>query len=330
VLWVGDRSLLVGHEGTKDRTKPGVEHYPTSDDPSGVKLGSLLDLWVDRDDHGWGTITHWEAREIPGLPEGFDAKGHPLKGVVVRVDGARVTVDHEEVPDVMMAMVMPFDVLPAEASAVRPSDRIEGTLLDTPHGFRLVAVKKVGKGDAALRRDVKAIDNGDPFPPMEVPIQDGSSMTIGAGQEKATALTYLYTTCPDPNFCPAISARMAALQEAVGTDARILTITIDPRIDSFPILKRYGRGMGSNPEIWSFGRLEPVHLQRAAMLSGMSVTERGGKIEHLIRLLILDGEGKLVERYDDNEWDLDRVVSQLRTGEPKGPAKTGTLKGKPE
>jgi protein SCO1/2 len=248
---------------------------------------------------------------------------------VVRIDGARITVDHEAVPGMMMAMVMPFDVLPSEARQLKPSDRVRGTLLDTGYGFRLVEVARTGTGEAALRKGVDALTHGERFPGVQVPIEDGRTVVVGEGQDKPTALTFLYTTCPDPNFCPAVSMRMAALQEAVGTDARILAITIDPRIDSVAVLQRYGRGVGADPEIWSFGRLEPVHLQRVAMLSGMSVTERGGKIEHLLRLLILDEDGRLVERYDDNAWPLDRVVRQLRTGGPPGPEATGTLSPAP-
>lgn len=328
-LWIGDQSVLVLHQTTRDRTTVGVEHYAATADLAGLKPGTELDLWVARDTGGWGTVTGWRAKGSAALPVNFDPAGHPLTGTVVRVDEARITVDHEAIPGVMMGMVMPFDVLPSEATSVKPSDRIFGTLLETPHGFHLVDIHKIGTGDADLRKDVEAVDNGAVFPELAVAVESGGVLQVGPGQDKPLALTYIYTTCPDPNFCPAVAARMAALQEAVGTDARILTITIDPRIDSFPILKRYGQGLGANPEIWSFGRLDPVHLQRAAMLSGLSVTERGGKIEHLLRLLILDADGRLIERYDDNEWPLERVVSQLRSGEPKGPQKTGTLKSKP-
>jgi len=322
---VGEDSVLVHHATTRDRTVPGLEHYPMTTTDPGLEVGSHVNLWVDRDASGWGTIRRLEVTGRDPLSEDYDPRGHALQGTVVRVDGARITVDHEAVPGVMMAMVMPFDVLPAEAESLRPSDRIRGTLLDTEHGFRLVAVAKTGTGDAALRDGVEALEHGELLPATQIAVEDGRTLTVGAGQERPTALTFLYTTCPDPNFCPAVATRMGALQEAVGDAARIVAVTIDPRIDTFPILQRYGRGVGADPEIWSFGRLEPVQLQRLAMLSGLSVTERGGKIEHLVRLLILDGEGRLIERYDDNTWPLDRVVEQLKTGAPKGPKETGTL-----
>ena len=61
----------------------------------------------------------------------------------------------------------------------------------------------------------------------------------------------------------------------------------------------------------------PLILNQLAMRAGMSVTVRDGKIAHLLRLLILDAEGRLVERYDDNAWPLDRAATQLQTGAPK-------------
>ena len=37
--------------------------------------------------------------------------------------------------------------------------------------------------------------------------------------------------------------------------------------------------------------------------------------------------GRLIERYDDNEWPLERVSSQLLDGTPRDATRTGSLYG---
>ena len=48
------------------------------------------------------------------------------------------------------------------------------------------------------------------------------------------------------------------------------------------------------------------------MLSGMAVLEQDGQIVHGLRVLVLDAEGRLVQRLDGLEWALEGVVGALR------------------
>jgi cytochrome oxidase Cu insertion factor (SCO1/SenC/PrrC family) len=51
-----------------------------------------------------------------------------------------------------------------------------------------------------------------------------------------------------------------------------------------------------------------------------------GQILHSHRFLVLDKDGTLIERYDDNRWPVDRVLQQLASGQPLAPSGTsGTL-----
>jgi len=51
---------------------------------------------------------------------------------------------------------------------------------------------------------------------------------------------------------------------------------------------------------------------KVAMLSGMAVLEQDGQIVHGLRVLVLDAEGRLVQRLDGLEWALEGVVGALR------------------
>ena len=77
---------------------------------------------------------------------------YEVKGYVERVenDGARVIVDHEEIPGFMHAMVMAFDVkTPAEAAKLAPGDQIQFTLAQENKLFVISNIRKTGQTRAA-------------------------------------------------------------------------------------------------------------------------------------------------------------------------------------
>ena len=171
---------------------------------------------------------------------------------------------------------------------------------------------------------------GQVLPAVVVPTQTGEAWTIGAGQQVPTAVAFLYTTCPLPEFCPMVVSRLQGLQEGLsGQEARILAVTIDPERDTREVLVSFAERAGARPEVWRFGRLEKTEdLQALALRAALTVTEddNGTDILHSLRLMVLDREGRLVERYDDNNWPLERVLEQLRTGKPPAPpGSDGTL-----
>ncbi|MBL9213934.1 MAG: copper-binding protein [Opitutaceae bacterium] len=64
------------------------------------------------------------------------AKSHPLKGVVVSVlaDQQALLVKHEEIPGVMRAMTMMFQVEPAVLERVKAGDAIKGLMSRSADG----------------------------------------------------------------------------------------------------------------------------------------------------------------------------------------------------
>ncbi|MCB9673908.1 MAG: SCO family protein [Alphaproteobacteria bacterium] len=319
LLHVGAETVLVQHDDLRGRVVTGVERYRRAEgaDFAGLGPGSHVDLWVEG-----GALSKLVVTGQDALPKSFVKGGVKLAGTVVNVDGVRVTVDHEEIPGVMGAMVMGFSLAPWEAERLATGDVIEARLLSTDYGYQLVDPVKTGTSDAALRTDIAPLEVGQRMPRTELVAQDGTALVVGEGQGTRTLLTYIYTRCPDPAFCPAIAARLAALQERL-EGGRIVTVTLDPDNDTTRVLEAWGRAMNADFTRWSLARAEPVVLQELALRGGQHVTVDGGRITHLHRVLLLDEDGTLIERYDDNAWPQDRVVQQLATGQPRA-EKTGT------
>lgn len=317
VLYIGDSVLLVQHDDTRGRTVAGVTRYAVPGElrPADLDEGHLVRLWVEPDTAPLAV----DRLEIAGrrpLPERSVAGGHDLKGTVVRRDDAVLTIDHGPVPGVMPPMVMPFRVGTERAEAFAPGDQLTARLVVSDYGMHLEELERTGRGDTHLRGDIQPLRIGDVLPATEVVLEDGSSSAIGAGQGVPTALAFLYTRCPDPTFCPLLASRLAALQGELAGRARIVTVTLDPDHDTPEVLAAYGARVGADPSVWRLGRVEPLVLDQLALRSGLSVTVQGNKIAHRVRMLVLDADGRLLERYDDNDWPRARVASQLASGGP--------------
>lgn len=258
-----------------------------------------------------------------------------VEGTVVEVSGpTTVVVDHADVPGLMPAMVMPFEVAdPALLADVRPGSTILARYeLSADRGSRLTALRVTGQGPApAVATGPAPLRVGERLPAFSVAGHDGGTVVLGPDQSERVALTFVYSRCPIAEACPATVARLQALQAALppDTDARLVAVTLDPAHDTPAVLAEYAAASGAGPR-WTMGRVEP--LADLAMYAGLPVlTQDDGTIVHATRLLVLDRGGRLVERYDDSRFPLDRVVTQLRTGGPDmPPGNSGTVTPAPD
>jgi protein SCO1/2 len=236
-----------------------------------------------------------------------------VEGTVVQRNGTHeVVLDHEAIDGLMGPMVMPFKVRdPDLITALEPGDRVLARFEVAEEGGYLTKVRVTGRGPAPAYEEGPApLKPGQVLPSTRVELEDGTSIVLGQGQDRPTVVTFLYTRCPIPEFCPATVARFQALQEAVGPDIRLLAITLDPDFDTPAVLSEFALQSGARPEIWRFGRASS--LDELAFAAGMSVDRSSGQILHGIRVLVLSAEGALITRHDDHTWSIASVLSDLQ------------------
>jgi protein SCO1/2 len=253
----------------------------------------------------------------------------PLRGEVVRVDTAKLTltVAHQAIPNYMNAMTMPFKV--HDANLLRPlavGDSIQATLAVSRTESWLEQIAVVGKGEISspLTPDqiitAKVFRTGEVFPDESLLNQDGKRIRLSSFRGKALALTFIYTRCPLPDFCIRMSNQFARIQRSLKGDGRLdgkwhlVTVSFDPKFDRPAVLKRYAAEYGADFSTWDFvtdpDTAGPV-IRRLADGLGLEYSEDEGLIDHNLRTVLIDTEGKLVKVITGNEWKPEEVAAEI-------------------
>jgi protein SCO1 len=240
---------------------------------------------------------------------------YAVTGEVVEIRAPdTLVVAHDEIPGFMEPMTMPLQLAdPAQLASVHVGDTIAGTLV-VGESTRLeqVSVTRAAPEQPPALAPGESVPVGAIFPPTDVMLAVGSPVTIGQGQQGRFAVTFFYTRCPLPEFCPLVVSRLQALQPALPEGARILAITLDPEFDTRGTLRTFGEQHGAVPGRWDLGRVPSEVLLGLAEKAGLK-TAGSGKlgIVHDLVLLVLDEDGRLIQRYHDMSWDQDEVVRLL-------------------
>ncbi|MBI5473528.1 MAG: SCO family protein [Ignavibacteriae bacterium] len=255
----------------------------------------------------------------------------PLKGVIVEIDSTagKLVVAHEEIPDYMMAMTMPFRIKEKNLfPGLNVGDSIAATLAVSRTESWLETITVIGKGevpDPELIRGKmlsRVFKTGDTLPDETYLNQDGKKVKLSSFRGKAIALTFIYTRCPLPDFCIRMSNHFASLQKILLADRsvagkwQLLTISFDPKFDSPKVLKEYGRSYRAEFSSWDF--LTDTDSTGKAIMKladGFGLTyenDEGGLISHNLRTVVLDKEGKLLKVFLGNEWTPAEIADELK------------------
>ena len=260
------------------------------------------------------------------------AREYPLAGQVLAVDPKLqvITVKHQDVVGFMPGMTMPFKVKhPRELEGRRPGDLISATLVVEDDIGYLTAITKTG--EAPLAPDgpplpLTVIEPGTEVPDFELTDQDGRARRISDWRGKTIAVTFVYTRCPLPDFCPRMDenfkATQATLKEdpALASRTHLLSVSFDPDYDTPAIISAHAKRAGADAALWSYvtGKREAVDSFAAAF--GVSIM-RGDRpmqeIMHNLRTAVIDTNGRLVTILNGREWTSEELVGILRTADAK-------------
>ena len=261
--------------------------------------------------------------------EKHENKRYNLRGQVVakNVAANEITVQHDEIPGFMAAMTMPYKVKdPATVQEVEPGDRIaaEVVVVNGGSNYWLEDVRiteQIGRKSASAAPSVHRLNVGEHVPNLPLVNQDGRTIHLDDFKGKALLVTFIYTRCPLPNFCPRLSSQFAKIHDDLAKTpddyrkTHLLTITFDPKYDTAPVLRKYGLAyLDDDPSgfgYWDFAFITPVDLRKVADAFGLMYFEQDNQISHTMNIVLVAPDGT-VSKYWSQEWTTSELEEALR------------------
>ena len=249
----------------------------------------------------------------------------PIRGKIMGIDsaGLRITIAHEEIPDYMAPMTMPFRVRdPALFSEVAVGDSVIGLLAVNRVTSWLASVTVIGGGEVTEGSGQfgQVLRPGDPIPDLVFLNQAGERVRLSAFRGTVVAITFIYTRCPLPDFCIRMSDHFSKIQDMLSRNDpaggwQLLTVSFDPAFDRPAVLRSYGETYGADFARWQFltdpdtsGR---TVLQLADGFGLVYEDDEEALIAHNLRTALIDREGRLVEVVRDNDWTPGEIVAKM-------------------
>jgi protein SCO1/2 len=260
------------------------------------------------------------SHEPPGRE--YTITGHVL---AVKDDGTEITMRHDDIPGFMPAMTMPFNVKdPAVLKGRRVGDLVKGTLVVTDEEAWLSRLEKTGwapfEETADTRAPVDLTEAGEMVEDESFIDQDGTMVKLSDLRGSAVLLTFVYTRCPLPDFCPRMDRQFAAVQRAiqggeVKGPVRLLSVSFDPDFDTPAAMREHATHVGADPAIWKYVTAPRDRVDAFGARLGLDLIrnpKNPADITHNLRTAVIDPEGRLVTVFG-NDWTPDQAVKTLNS-----------------
>jgi protein SCO1/2 len=254
---------------------------------------------------------------------------YTLKGRVISKQPAtqQLTIDNDDIPGFMPAMTMTYAVKDPDGFVrVQPADIIRADLIAGPAGkVWLEHLVVIGQGAATSTAQSEVshiLTIGDKAPDVPLVNQDGKTIRFGQFKGKAVLLTFIYTRCPFPDYCPLLTRQFAAIQKELAKNpddykrTHLMSISLDPNYDKPPVLREYGlSNMEHDPkgfEHWDFVSTTPADLPKLTASFGLEYSEQGGQISHDMLTILLAPDGTIANEWPYNNWKTSEVLDVMR------------------
>jgi protein SCO1/2 len=251
-----------------------------------------------------------------------------LKGQILAIDQARqeITVSHADIPGFMPAMTMPYKVRDANLLKGRtPGELIGATLVVEESDAYLQSIRHVGVAalpdERPAARAMDLLGVGEAVRDSELVDPSGARRSLGDWRGQVLAVTFVYTRCPLPNFCPLIDRHFAAVQEQVRSSAdlqgrvHLVSVTLDPEYDTPAVLLRHAGQLKADPAVWSLLTGSREQIETFASQFGVSVVRENAQpseLVHNLRTAVIDGNGRLVTMLSGGEWEPAALIAEIR------------------
>ena len=228
----------------------------------------------------------------------------------------------------MSSMTMPFVTRdPKQIADLKTGDAISFRMAVTQKDFWIENVKKIHREDVSVAepkqtspvsadRDAR-LKEGDGMPSFSLTNQNGERVSLDTFRGQPFVLTFVFTRCPVPNFCPRMSNNFEELQAAIksgtGTLAttHLLSITLDPDYDTPKILSDYAAFHNADPKIWTFATGDGKEIDSLTRAFSVYRQNEGGTISHGLATASIDRDGRIERIWRGNAWTPAEVTQAI-------------------
>jgi protein SCO1/2 len=262
------------------------------------------------------------------------ADHYDTRGVVrgFSPDRSTIEIQHENIPGFMPSMTMPFVARdPKQIADLKTGDAISFRMAVTKKDFWIENVKKMPREEinvaepkqtssVSSEREAR-LKEGDEMPAFSLTNQNGERVSLDTFHGQPFVLTFVFTRCPVPNFCPRMSNNFEELQTAIkrgiGTLAttRLLSITLDPDYDTPKILNDYAAFHHSDFKIWSFATGDKKEIDSITRAFSVYRQNEGGTTSHGLATALINRNGMVERIWRGNAWTPEEVVEEIKRNE---------------
>ena len=256
------------------------------------------------------------------------SKRYLLQGqVLAKSDSAQqLTVTHGAIPGFMAAMTMPYAVKdPRGFREVQPGDLITADLVmagANDYWLEHLSIKSAAGRGSVSSVPAHVLVPGERVPDVRFTNQDGKTIRLTDFRGKSVLITFIYTRCPFPTFCPLVSSKFAAIHKAMAKipaeyqATHLISISLDPAYDTPAVMRTYGLNYLANDpegfEHWDFVSTTPDDLNTVATAFGLEYFPQANLVPHSMNTILLATDGTVARYWPGTEWNTSEVISAVR------------------
>jgi len=253
-----------------------------------------------------------------------------VKGVIkeLKPDGKTVQIRHEAITNYMPAMVMPFEAKnPKELIGLKAGDEVKFRMTVSADDVWIDQIQKLSAGNPNqlpskagvfhFSRDLEPLQIGDALPEYHFTNELGQAVSTTQFKGEAVGISFIFTRCPLPNFCPKMSSNFQEVQNKLvatshgPTNWHLLTISFDPEFDTPEILKAYAERFKADPNHWNFLTGDISEISTISDQFGQMFWKDEGALNHNLRTVVLDASGRVQKIFQGNNWTTDEMVAEM-------------------
>jgi protein SCO1/2 len=278
----------------------------------------------------FGAVVYYalsRGRPLASAPKRAASRAFFVTGIIKELQPEQnsAVISQEAIPGYMEAMTMPFNTRNWEELVnLQAGDQVS---------FRLSVTESESWIDQIHRTDRTAATQlppagkqNEPTSPVQSrhPVLDypftnelGQAVRLGDFQGQALAITFFFTRCPIPDFCPRLSKNFAQASlkldslQPVPTNWHFLSVSFDPGFDTPSVLKAYAEKYHYDPSHWSFLTGPRDKIAELARLSNVQFEPDNGLFNHNFRTMVIDAAGRLQMVFPTGGDLSDALVSEM-------------------